>query len=79
MQPSDQSEYFCRRAEEERIAADKASDERAARTHRALAARYTAKARGGPVREVDHDGVDNGSILANDFTILPSSPAASHS
>jgi hypothetical protein len=78
MEALDQSDYFSRRAEEERVAADKAGDERAARTHRALAARYTAKAKGAPLREVA-EALEIGGTLTSDFTILPSSPPASHS
>jgi hypothetical protein len=73
MQELDQADYFQRRAEEERLAADAADDERAARTHRALAARYAAKARGGPVRQLDPDEPENGGSLSNEFTILPGS------
>jgi hypothetical protein len=67
----DHSDYFRRRAEEERDAAAKARDERAAQSHRALAARYDAEASGSPVRDVAEDRGDNGGTLSDDFTILP--------
>ena len=63
----DQCDYFRRRAEEERAAADQAADERAADAHRALAARYDAKAGGSPVR--DCRDVPGGT-MSSDFTIL---------
>jgi hypothetical protein len=68
---SQRSDYFERRAEEERVAAESAADERAARTHLALAARYAAKARGTPVHDASDDEPDSGGTLHNDFTILP--------
>ena len=64
----DQSDYFRRRAEEERAAAQQAADERAADTHRALAARYDAKASGSPVRDCTTDVP--GGTMSSDFTIL---------
>jgi hypothetical protein len=67
----DQTDYFRRRAEEEMAAAQKARDERAAQTHRALAARYEAKANGSPVRDAHAGEPEDGSILSSDFTILP--------
>lgn len=71
MQDAEQTDYFSRRAEEERAAADNASDERAAQSHRSLAARYDAKAKGSPVRELkNHDDQERGT-LPKDFSILP--------
>jgi len=67
----DQTDYFRRRAEEEMAAAQKAGDERAAQTHRALAARYEAKANGSPVRDARAEEPEDGSTLSRDFTILP--------
>ena len=64
-------DYFERRAEEERLAAANAADERAAQTHRALAARYDAKVNGGPVREVQLGDAPNESGMPKDFRILP--------
>jgi hypothetical protein len=71
MQRLEQADYFLRRAEEERAAAANASDERAARSHRSLAARYDAKAKGGPVRELKPNDPDSGSSLPKEFRILP--------
>jgi hypothetical protein len=64
--------YFELRAQEERLAAANAADKRAAQAHRALADRYSAKARGGPVHEVavQEDAGECG-ILPRDFRILP--------
>jgi hypothetical protein len=71
MQDAQQKAYFHRRAEEERAAADNASDERAAQSHRSLAARYEAKAKGSPVREITGEEAEHGSVLPKDFRILP--------
>ena len=60
-----------RRAEEERAAAAKASDERAAQSHRSLAARYDAKAKGSPVRGLNLEGTDNATGLSKVFRMLP--------
>jgi hypothetical protein len=72
MQDAQQKAYFHLRAEEERVAADKAADQRAAQSHRSLAARYDAKANGSPVREI-HEGEpeEEGQVLPKDFRILP--------
>lgn len=70
MQDAEQADYFHRRAEEERVAAENAADERAAQSHRSLAARYDAKANGGPVHEVE-EGPDEERVLPPDFRILP--------
>jgi len=71
MQQPSPTDYFQRRAEEERAAAANAADERAAQSHRSLAARYDAKAKGSPVRELKIEGTDDGSILPKEFRILP--------
>ena len=71
MQEPEQTDYFERRAEEERTAADNAADERAARSHRSLAARYDAKAKGSPVRELKLGEADEGNSLPREFRILP--------
>lgn len=70
MESVDQPEYFRRRAEEERAAADSAADDRAAQTHRALAARYDARANGSPVRDCAKDAPRDCGTLSSDFTIL---------
>ena len=64
----DSKEYFRKRAEEERTAADRAADERAAQPHRELAEHYEMKAANGPEPAPDPDGPVNGPL---DFTILP--------
>jgi len=71
MQDAEQTDYFSRRAEEEWAAADNASDERAAQSHRSLAARYDAKAKGSPVRELKFEGDEERGTLTKDFSILP--------
>ena len=71
MEHPDQADYFLRRAEEERAAADSAADERAAQTHLSLAARYEAMAKGGPVHELIGDGPQETTILPKQFRILP--------
>jgi hypothetical protein len=64
-------QYFERREEEERLAALNASDKRAAETHRALAARYHARAKGRPLREASEEESGGLSSLPTDFRILP--------
>ena len=71
MQDAQQKACFLGRAEEERAAADNASDERAAESHRSLAARYDAKAKGSPVREISGKDAEHASLLPKDFRILP--------
>jgi hypothetical protein len=71
MQKPAPTDYFQRRAEEERAAADSAADKRAAESHLSLAARYDAKAKGSPVRELKVDDTDEGGILPKEFRILP--------
>ena len=71
MQMLEQTAYFLRRAEEERAAAAIASDERAAQSHRSLAARYDAKAKGSPVRELKLNEAESGAVLSKEFRILP--------
>jgi hypothetical protein len=70
MENIDPLDYFRRRAEEERAAADSAADDRAAETHRALAARYDAKANGCAVRDCAKDPPRDCGTLSSDFTIL---------
>jgi hypothetical protein len=71
MQKIEQSEYFNRRAEEEREAADKASDERSAQPHRELADRYDAKAKDEPEADEQHSDGPQKGMLPKDFSILP--------
>ena len=70
MQDIEQSEYFNRRAEEEREAARTATDERAAESHRELADRYDAKAKHESEEEVADEQTES-STLSKDFRILP--------
>jgi hypothetical protein len=70
MQDTGESEYFQRRAEEERAAADRAGDERAAKSHRALAKRYQRKADGD---ESPGGGAEPGKSagVGHEFRIIP--------
>lgn len=63
-------EYFERRAEEERLAADQATDSRAEQVHRDLADHYL-KLASGPEQSQHGEGVAEGGILPKDFRILP--------
>ena len=71
MEDLESIQYFERRAEEEQLAAVNATDERAAQTHRALAARYYARTAGGPVRDAQREEPISPGILPKDFRILP--------
>jgi hypothetical protein len=64
-------DYFARRADEERRAAEQAPDERAADSHRKLAAQYESLATG--EREPPSDGPRpaESPIVSSDFRILP--------
>ena len=71
MQDTGCTEYFRRRADQERTAADQATDERAALTHREMAGRYDELARGiVPVSEAEPPPLRPG-ILPRDFQIVP--------
>ncbi len=70
MQNSDQSEYFERRAEEERAAADGAADERAEQSHRELANRYE-KASKGEEPSSDTEETEESGTVHEDFRIIP--------
>ena len=69
MTKSDSTDYFHRRALEERAAAELAQDERAANSHRELARRYDEKAKDGLGGEADEP--ESGSVLPDEFQILP--------
>jgi hypothetical protein len=72
MQELESQDYFHRRAEEERAAAEHAADERAAQTHRELAQEYEKRAHcdgNGAVFE-DEQPQDPGT-LHKEFRILP--------
>ena len=68
MQDSQSAEYFLKRAAEEREAAERASDERAAQTHRELAKRYKRRAEDDSPDEIP---LEVGQVLPSDFRILP--------
>jgi hypothetical protein len=70
MQDRRSSDYFERRAEEERAAAARATNERAAQSHRELAMHYRGLANG--FKLPGSDGSDgDGAILSKDFRIVP--------
>ena len=69
MTDSPSHDYFQRRAEEEREAADQAADERAATSHRALADHYARLADEGTFTESERD--EPSGILPKEFRILP--------
>jgi hypothetical protein len=62
--------YFERRAEEERAAALRATNERAAQVHRELAEHYGELATGGEQIANDESAAEAG-ILPKDFQIVP--------
>jgi hypothetical protein len=64
------SHYFERRAEEERAAAQRATNERAAQSHRELADRYHDLATGAE-QPLSEDGAGDAGILWKDFRIVP--------
>jgi hypothetical protein len=71
MQNRQSRDYFERRADEERAAAEKAGDERAAQSHRELAKHYHNIARGSeeaPGRDAE---VPSPGILPREFRIVP--------
>jgi hypothetical protein len=70
MEQRQSHDYFQRRAEEERAAADRAADERAAQMHRELAKEYARLAQGEAHMEQGKERALPG-ILAKEFRILP--------
>jgi hypothetical protein len=64
-------DYFERRSSEEQAAAEQASDERAAQSHRELADHYRNIANGSEEPPVDDDTGSGEGILPKDFRILP--------
>jgi hypothetical protein len=68
MTKPDRTDYFHKRADEERAAAELAKDERAANSHRELARRYDEKAE---VGEHEMEEPEQGNLLPNEFQILP--------
>jgi hypothetical protein len=70
MQDRPSPDYFGRRAEEERAAAARATNERAAQFHRELARHYRELADGIELPRLDASGGDEG-VLSKDFRIVP--------
>ena len=70
MQQADSKDYYYRRAEEERAAAERAIDDRAARMHRDLADQYEKLANGGSEGSGSDEEQFPGT-LPRDFRILP--------
>jgi histidine ammonia-lyase len=68
LQPKD---YFERRSEQERTAAEQASDERAAKSHRELATHYRNLANGSAFPPADEEGRLQDGILPKEFRIVP--------
>ena len=69
MQPTEPSDYFRRRAEQECSAADNAAEERAAQVHRILAEELQRRAdEGAPLSPEEHCSP---GILSSEFRILP--------
>jgi hypothetical protein len=67
-QPSD---YFKRRAEEERAAAEQAADERAAQSHRELSDHYEQLARGAQLPTEVAPESHAAGIVSREFRIVP--------
>jgi hypothetical protein len=64
-------DYFERRSFEEDAAAEQASDERAAQSHRELADHYRNIANGSEQLPADEETGGGDGILSKDFRILP--------
>lgn len=71
MQERQSREYFERRAQEEREAAENAVDERAAQSHRELAEHYRKIAKGCEGGSAEDVEASSPGILPRDFRILP--------
>jgi len=67
----DSRDYFRKRAEQERAAADRAADERSAHVHRELAKEYRRRADAGERRVAAAAEAPVHGILPNDFRIVP--------
>jgi len=63
--------YFRRRAKQEQVAAETATDERAARPHRELAEEYRKRASGKEAPDGEEPETVGSGILSSDFHILP--------
>lgn len=64
-------DYFERRSEEERTAAEQASDQRAAQSHRELAEHYRNVANGSEALPDDDDRGSDDGFLPKEFRIVP--------
>lgn len=72
MTDSPSYDYFRRRAEEEREAADRAADERAAHSHRELAHHYERLAGDqSPAPADSGNDLQSSGVLPREFRILP--------
>jgi hypothetical protein len=71
MQKLQSKDYFARRSDQERAAAEQARDARAAQSHRELAERYRNLANGSEQLPVDEDGGGEHGILTKEFRIVP--------
>lgn len=65
------TDYFQRRAEEERLAAERAADQRAAQSHRELSDHYRNIASGSEELPMDDVAPSDEGILPQDFWIVP--------
>jgi hypothetical protein len=65
------TDYFERRAEEERAAAEQAGDERAAQSHRELSDHYRNIASGSEQPPRDDGDPSNDGIASKNFRIFP--------
>jgi len=68
---ADARNYFERRAEEERTAAEQAADARAAQSHRELARHYSSLAQASVVQRTDKAQPLEPGTMPSDFRILP--------
>jgi hypothetical protein len=64
-------DYFERRAEEERAAAQDAADERAAQSHRELAEEYLKRASGEREETAPEEETNELGTLGREFRIVP--------
>ena len=71
MPKPDSKDYFERRAEQERTAAERCADERAAQSHRELADHYRQIAEGAERLPASDPKPNEPGILPKDFRILP--------
>jgi hypothetical protein len=67
----DTRQYFERRAEQEAVAAEQASDARAAQSHRELASHYLSLAQGDGARPFREANPAKAGTLSTNFRIVP--------